>query len=254
MYFSRTSRDGRAFFPACLTFTPLPVSQKYWQVSRRLLPLSKKCTGQLCRTVINQSINHHHHTRIYNASITIIDVLQCHPYRHQYIFILFHQTLVAKENTDTHRYTVNIQIYKYTNTNTRIPTQKVKLNSEFKSFSEKDNCQHWSPSGVGSGIWAGVHEGTLAKLDVDREKSDDDEDRRPRRGRPRSRPDSRRWWDSPDTSRRRLNWTRQRTSSQCNVTCSRVPNSKIRRAAAFCTRCIGAIMVASGRPASTQLQ
>jgi len=32
------------------------------------------------------------------------------------IFILFHQTLVAKENTDTHRYTVNIQIYKYTNT------------------------------------------------------------------------------------------------------------------------------------------
>ena len=38
-----------------------------------------------------------------------------------YIFILFHQTLVAKENTNTRRYTVNIQIYKYTNTDTRIP-------------------------------------------------------------------------------------------------------------------------------------
>jgi len=37
------------------------------------------------------------------------------------IFILFHQTLVAKENTDTHRYMLNIQIYKYADTNTRIP-------------------------------------------------------------------------------------------------------------------------------------
>ena len=32
-----------------------------------------------------------------------------------------HQTLVAKENTDTHRYTLYIQTYKYTDTNTRIP-------------------------------------------------------------------------------------------------------------------------------------
>ena len=43
-----------------------------------------------------------------------------HAYCSEFIFILFHQTLVAKENTDTHRYTLNIQIYKYTDTNTRL--------------------------------------------------------------------------------------------------------------------------------------
>ena len=55
-------------------------------------------------------------------------------------------------------------------------------------------------------------------------------------------------WKMECMTQHSLNWMRQPTGSQCNcnrhgVTCSRVLSSKIRRAAEFCTRCKGAIVV-----------
>ena len=54
-------------------------------------------------------------------------------------------------------------------------------------------------------------------------------------------------WKTACIMQHSLNWTRQRTGSQCNcnrhgMTCSWVLSLKIKRAAKFCTHCRGAIV------------